>query len=268
MSAPVGPLAHWALETGHVAVIAAAFAFYQAVNWATLRFAVPSAVTDPVNRGEWATRVASSIHAVFSFVACARIALDDPALLWGRDPVYMRHEGVEFVFMVTIGYFISDFLMVIVFAIPPMWHSLMHHAIGGIGLSLSTASGGAYAWFGFFMLINAETTTPFNNHAWFVRQLGGRSRVAEMTFTTNWFLFRCATNALLFQRLAEHHAEFFGQHWILVTAIASNILFLVSIHVALAVFSLINPQSDMALPMPEWYRRSRASDTGKSKKCR
>eukprot|EP01114_Cavostelium_apophysatum_P008192 TRINITY_DN2051_c0_g1_i2.p1 TRINITY_DN2051_c0_g1~~TRINITY_DN2051_c0_g1_i2.p1 ORF type:complete len:293 (+),score=26.62 TRINITY_DN2051_c0_g1_i2:104-982(+) len=198
-----------------------------------------------IEQKEWQSRIVSTIHAVVVFPIVLWVCLTDYD--YHADPVNGRSEWSDFAMCLGVGYFLSDFILIMIYNIPPLWPIVCHHVFAGWGFLLAVSSVGASRWFGCYMLLT-EATTPFNNTHWALVKSGMKdSKITKWIgyiWTINWILFRLAINPFLVYRVWYFWNEIASGGIYTTAVLMTNLVFLVLLN---SVYFVTGPFRDL------WY---------------
>jgi len=177
---------------------------------------------------EWQSRIASTVHSLFVFPIVVYVLLTDNA--YNSNPANGRNDWSDFAMCLSIGYFLSDFLLVIRNKLPPMLPIILHHIFAGWGFLIAIGTEGAGRWFGTYLLLT-EATAPWNNTHWALVRSGmadhSLTKFIGYLFATTWFVFRILIKPVVIYQYYNFWDEIMaaGIHIVLILTI--NIVFLI-----------------------------------------
>ncbi|XP_058032933.1 TLC domain-containing protein 4 [Ahaetulla prasina] len=143
--------------------------FHVLSSWLSSRLTSGFNNLDQKKKIEWNTRTVSTFHALVVGIFCVYILLYDEAV--NADRVWGDPSTVQLNLAVTIGYLISDLLLIILHwkAIGDIFF-VIHHVLA-LYAYYFVLDRGILAYFANFRLL-AELSTPFVNQRWFFEALG------------------------------------------------------------------------------------------------
>mmetsp|Transcript_18748 Transcript_18748/g.26232 ORF Transcript_18748/g.26232 Transcript_18748/m.26232 type:complete len:274 (+) Transcript_18748:66-887(+) len=226
---PLGVPAHW------WAVILTSFAIcqvtYPVSHWLSIKYVKSYKGLPDVEKKEWQSRVASTMHAAFVFPFALYISLTDLELR--KNPVHGQNPVSEFIYCVAVGYFASDFVLIVKYNIPPLIPIILHHVFGGWGFLTSVTPFKAATWYSTYLLLT-EASTPFNNTYWMLERCGMKDkpigRFFGLGFAATWAVFRVGINPYLFYQTWAHFDELRGMSAYLQLLFLLNFVFLVGLN--------------------------------------
>ncbi|XP_073225453.1 uncharacterized protein [Cicer arietinum] len=127
-----------------------------------------------IQRIEWNNRAISTIHSVFIttmslyLVFCSNLFSDNQS----TEPITVRSSSLStFALGVSVGYFISDFAMILWF-FPSLggYEYVIHHLLSLVAVAYSMLSGEGQLYT--YMVLISETTTPGINLRWYLDVAG------------------------------------------------------------------------------------------------
>jgi len=180
-----------------------------------------------VERKEWESRTASTLHAVIVFVLCFYVMITDNTF-W-NDPVFGSNDLCVFSMAIGVGYFLSDTILILKYDIPPLVPILLHHGFAGWGFLFCVGIKGQARWFPSFLLLT-EATTPFNNTYWMLQRCGMKDsklcQVMGKIFAIFWLIFRVLINPIVLYRLYQFRDHLLATHIYVQLMLGLNIAFL------------------------------------------
>eukprot|EP01095_Lingulamoeba_sp_RSL-Kostka_P004466 TRINITY_DN15714_c0_g1_i1.p1 TRINITY_DN15714_c0_g1~~TRINITY_DN15714_c0_g1_i1.p1 ORF type:complete len:265 (-),score=44.28 TRINITY_DN15714_c0_g1_i1:245-1039(-) len=169
-----------------------------------IRFPKYNELSRPI-RGEWLTRVPSTLHAGLAATIAIYLVATNNEL--SESPVKHRAFESITVFCISAGYFWADAIFIIFFKLEPIVPILCHHAFASFGfLTAVSEHGGEGIWFGTCLLIT-EVSTVFNNWEWYLQKLEVKSNLktfVEIIYTVSWLIFRILINPYLLYKVWIH----------------------------------------------------------------
>jgi len=153
---------------------------------------------DPIQQIEWQTRVVSTVHAGVAFSICFYIWLTSDHSNF--DMISGKTSLSHFCFVFGIGYFLSDFTVVLGNRLEPMVPILLHHLFASWAFFTCVSEHGQGAYLGTIFLLT-EATNPWNNAHWMLQKSGRDKstffRIVELGYTISWVVFRMAVTPYL-----------------------------------------------------------------------
>ena len=156
-------------------------------------------------RIEFASRVVSTIHALFQVPIMTYTLLTDPAT-WEDPQAY--HPISEMCMAVSAGYFISDLILIVRYKMEPMVPLIFHHllTLSSGAIAITANQGG---WYAAALFLN-EATNPIYNLQWQMEILGLHVvyprvyRVVELSLAFVWITCRFILCPLVLVQLYLH----------------------------------------------------------------
>jgi len=144
-----------------------------------------------IEKAEWQTRIVSTLHAVIVFPIAVYVVCFEHE--YRANPVFGKSDTAIIAFAMGVGYFFSDFVMVLFYRIPPMTPIILHHVFAGWGFLIAVGPLAQGAWYGVALLLT-EASTPLNNTHWMLMKSGKEDTfwctTVGKTFAISWFFFR------------------------------------------------------------------------------
>jgi len=192
-----------------------------------------------VEQIEHQSRIVSTLHAALVFPIVFWVILTDNE--YHNDPINGRNAWSDISMAMGVGYFLSDFILVVKYQIPPVWPIVFHHVFAGFGFLIAIGQLGGARWFGCYLLLT-EATTPFNNTHWALHKCGMQTskitKIVGYIFTINWVVFRLSINPFLLYRIYHLWNDLLLMDIYLVVILFANVVFLVLMN---SVFFFIGP---------------------------
>lgn len=222
---------HWHLYV----IMGVSFVLCQLLNvlghWFFTRYSASYRALPFLEQKEWQTRIASTLHAVIAFVIALYVVFFD------RDhqsnPVFHTSYLPHFIAAVGFGYFVSDFVMIVWYKIPPLTPIILHHVFAGVGMFGIASDLGNGQLFAMMMLLN-EGSTPFNNIHWMMMKTRFKnSYLAQLCgymFTAAWFLVRVAINPYMIYKVISNWDEIVMMGAYTFTVMFTNMSFLMCLN--------------------------------------
>jgi len=177
---------------------------------------------------EFQSRVVSTMHGTTVFPMVLYVLLTDAE--YHADPVHGKSDISNVAMAFGVGYFFSDFILIVRYNIQPLWPIICHHVFAGWGFLIAIGDHGGGRWFGTYLLLT-EATSPFNNTHWSLTKAGMKeSRITKLIgygFTLNWIIFRLAINPYLVYRIYYFWNELVASGPYIFLVLMTNCVFLV-----------------------------------------
>jgi len=221
------------LQNSHYLVILLAFIGSQLIYYFTHYYCKGNAKfyksLSLMDKVEFQSRVASTVHAVIVFPIVAYVVLTDTE--YNNNPVFGRNEWSDIAMCFSIGYFLSDSVLVLKYWIPPVVPIMCHHIFAGWGFLLAIGAHGSGRWFGCYLLLT-EATAIWNNGRWSLIKIGydERTTITQIfgyMFTLNWIVFRLLINPFLLYKIYNYWSDIIKSGPFIYTLLGLNIIFLI-----------------------------------------
>jgi len=140
---------------------------------------------------EWQSRIVSTVHASIVFPLVVYILLSDAE--FSVNPATSRNPIGDFTMCLSVGYFLSDLILILRHRIPPLLPLILHHVFAGWAFIMAIGPKGGARWFGTYLLLT-EATAPWNNTHWALSRTSMKdhhiTRYVGYLFVLTWIVFR------------------------------------------------------------------------------
>jgi len=178
---------------------------YRITHWISMRYFEGYRSLTFLDKIEWQTRVASTVHGLIVFPICFYTILVDNEL--SQNPVWGNSNPIRMCLPIGAGYFASDSVIVMTYQIPPVIPIMLHHVFAGYGFLLVISDFGHAIWFA-TLLLCTEATAPWNNFHWKLTKSklehSLAAKIIGFLFATTWFVFRILLNPYLYWKMWYH----------------------------------------------------------------